>query len=312
MVAAPGTSEQRRSSSSGPGCALTMHPEQSELPYRWSAPRTVNRELDESPVPPRCATGVHPARVRGNGRHPMAHLPDPHQALQAARVAGRQKLKWPPNVWMGVSVETSRYAFRIDHLGTAGAAVRFVSAEPMLGHLSDLVLCRHRLADHRRRERPELPAHAEGVRQGSARPVRLPPGSPSSSSSGAAAAPKPTARTWRHPPQRNARGTGEGVSRCPVPRRRQPVPRTRGCAGPKKSEPHIAAGPTPGESGCSCKLSRSCAPVPRASPIPRTRSEVIRRSPAQDLGHSLRRKAEHPGELGATPAASLELVPQNL
>ena len=38
------------------------------------------------------------------------------------------------------SVETSRYAFRLDHLRTVGAVVRFVSAEPLLGPLSDLDL----------------------------------------------------------------------------------------------------------------------------------------------------------------------------
>ena len=40
---------------------------------------------------------------------------------------------------MGVSVETSRYTFRVDHLRTVpAAAVRFVSAEPLLGPLRTL------------------------------------------------------------------------------------------------------------------------------------------------------------------------------
>lgn len=34
---------------------------------------------------------------------------------------------------MGVSVETERYTFRIDHLRSVGATIRFVSAEPLLG-----------------------------------------------------------------------------------------------------------------------------------------------------------------------------------
>ena len=41
---------------------------------------------------------------------------------------------------MGVSVETDRYAFRIGHLRQVGAAVRFVSAEPLLGPLPNLNL----------------------------------------------------------------------------------------------------------------------------------------------------------------------------
>jgi protein gp37 len=39
---------------------------------------------------------------------------------------------------MGVSVETSTYRFRLDHLRTVGAAVRFVSVEPLLGAVNHL------------------------------------------------------------------------------------------------------------------------------------------------------------------------------
>jgi len=42
------------------------------------------------------------------------------------------RLLWPPNVWMGVSVESQNYAFRLDHLRAVPSAVRFVSAEPLL------------------------------------------------------------------------------------------------------------------------------------------------------------------------------------
>jgi protein gp37 len=41
---------------------------------------------------------------------------------------------------MGVSVESKRYSFRIDHLREVDAAVRFVSAEPLLGPLPMLDL----------------------------------------------------------------------------------------------------------------------------------------------------------------------------
>jgi protein gp37 len=51
-----------------------------------------------------------------------------------------QRLAWPSNVWMGVSVESSKYRFRLDHLRQVDAAVRFVSAEPLLGPLDGLDL----------------------------------------------------------------------------------------------------------------------------------------------------------------------------
>jgi len=51
-----------------------------------------------------------------------------------ARMA--QSLPWPANVWMGVSVERQDQAWRINELVKVPAAVRFVSAEPLLGPLT--------------------------------------------------------------------------------------------------------------------------------------------------------------------------------
>lgn len=45
-----------------------------------------------------------------------------------------------PNVWLGVSIETNRYAYRADALRETEAAVRWVSAEPLLGPLDQLDL----------------------------------------------------------------------------------------------------------------------------------------------------------------------------
>jgi protein gp37 len=43
---------------------------------------------------------------------------------------------WPlPNVWLGATVESDKYAFRIDDLGKCPAVVRFVSHGPALGSI---------------------------------------------------------------------------------------------------------------------------------------------------------------------------------
>jgi protein gp37 len=42
-------------------------------------------------------------------------------------------LRPPSNVWLGVSVESARYAWRIEHLRRTPAQVRFLSIEPLLG-----------------------------------------------------------------------------------------------------------------------------------------------------------------------------------
>jgi protein gp37 len=50
------------------------------------------------------------------------------------------RLRWPAeiprNVWIGTSIENTRWAYRADVLREIPAAVRFISAEPLLGPLS--------------------------------------------------------------------------------------------------------------------------------------------------------------------------------
>jgi protein gp37 len=61
----------------------------------------------------------------------------------AASVVGasRERGGWPSdewplsNVWVGVSIENARYTWRADVLREIPAAVRFISAEPLLGSL---------------------------------------------------------------------------------------------------------------------------------------------------------------------------------
>jgi len=52
----------------------------------------------------------------------------------------RYEIQWPENVWMGVSVESQDYAFRIDHLRQTGAHLKFLSLEPLIGALPNLNL----------------------------------------------------------------------------------------------------------------------------------------------------------------------------
>ncbi len=60
------------------------------------------------------------------------------RSLRLRRLAPR--LPWPKNVWMGVSVEDDDHVRRVDDLRQVPAAVRFISAEPLLGPLPSLDL----------------------------------------------------------------------------------------------------------------------------------------------------------------------------
>ncbi len=50
------------------------------------------------------------------------------------------QLPWPDNVWMGVSVESADYLWRVEHLRKTPAAIKFLSLEPLLGPLEGLDL----------------------------------------------------------------------------------------------------------------------------------------------------------------------------
>ena len=60
------------------------------------------------------------------------------RSLRLRRVA--DKLDWPQNLWMGVSVENAAALSRVDHLRDVPAAVRFLSCEPLLGPLDGIDL----------------------------------------------------------------------------------------------------------------------------------------------------------------------------
>jgi len=49
-------------------------------------------------------------------------------------------LNWTPNIWMGVSVEDERVRDRVDDLRSTGAAIKFLSCEPLIGPLGNLYL----------------------------------------------------------------------------------------------------------------------------------------------------------------------------
>lgn len=50
------------------------------------------------------------------------------------------RIDWPDNVWMGVTVESDKYLHRIDDLRATDAKIKFLSIEPLLGQMDGLNL----------------------------------------------------------------------------------------------------------------------------------------------------------------------------
>jgi protein gp37 len=124
---------------SGPGFAVTLHEDALTAPLRWRQPRTVfvnsMSDLFHARVPFLFVERVFEV-MAATPRHTYQILTKRGHRL--ARLAGR--LRWPDNVWMGVSVEDQAQIDRIEHLRMVPAAVRFISAEPLLGPLDGLNL----------------------------------------------------------------------------------------------------------------------------------------------------------------------------
>lgn len=119
---------------SGPGFGLTLHPESLVVPKRWQSPRTIfvnsMSDLFHDAVPLDFIRKVF-AVMESCPQHTFQVLTKRSRRLRNLS----SKIIWPSNVWMGVSVETARYKFRIDDLREVPAHIRFLSAEPLLGPL---------------------------------------------------------------------------------------------------------------------------------------------------------------------------------
>jgi protein gp37 len=121
------------------GFRLTLHPHMLEIPLHWRQPRMIfvnsMSDLFHKNVPLDFILKVFDVMQRAS-QHCFQVLTKRSERL--AELSPR--LPWPENVWMGVTVENSDYALRIDHLRQTGAAVKFLSCEPLLGPMPDMNL----------------------------------------------------------------------------------------------------------------------------------------------------------------------------
>lgn len=142
---------------SGPGFGVTMHPGSLTEPLHWAKPRKVfvnsmsdlfHDKVDASFIAQVFAvmslaeqhtfqvlTKRH-GRMRSLLNEPMFRVTvdEYRESLQP----GSAHLVWPiPNVWLGVSAENQKWAdIRIPALMQTPAAIRFISAEPLVGPIS--------------------------------------------------------------------------------------------------------------------------------------------------------------------------------
>ena len=121
------------------GFKLTLQERMLELPLKWKTPQVIfvnsMSDLFHRDVPTDYIRRVFEVMKRAHW-HRFQVLTK--RSLRLSRLS--PILDWQPNIWMGVSIETSDYTFRIDHLRETNAHVKFLSLEPLLSALPRLNL----------------------------------------------------------------------------------------------------------------------------------------------------------------------------
>jgi len=121
------------------GFRLTLQPHMLEVPLQWKAPKRIfvnsMSDLFHTDVPAEYIKKVFAVMARA----------DWHQFQVLTKRAERLReltddLPWPSHIWQGVSIENRQYVGRIEDLRASGAAVKFLSLEPLLGPLPKLNL----------------------------------------------------------------------------------------------------------------------------------------------------------------------------
>jgi protein gp37 len=125
----------------GPFTTIRLHADRLGLPLQWRQPRRIfvnsMSDLFHDRVPDHfIARVIDTARIA------------PQHVFQILTKRADRMLAWtraraepvPSNVWLGVSVESMRFAWRVDRMREVDVRVRFVSAEPLLGSLRGLNL----------------------------------------------------------------------------------------------------------------------------------------------------------------------------
>lgn len=134
------------------GFDLKLWPDRLNLPSKWKKPRRIfvnsMSDLFHKDVPDDFILDVFHTMIVADQHIYQILTKRPSRLVNTnlirkisdtiLRVTG--SAEWPKHIWLGVSVETLDYAWRVDALRKVPAAIRFISAEPLLGPLENLNL----------------------------------------------------------------------------------------------------------------------------------------------------------------------------
>lgn len=121
------------------GFKVTTHEESLEIPFRWRKPQSIfvnsMSDLFHPEIPTKFIQMIFDVMVKANWHRYQILTKRPERLAKIS-----SQLPWQPYIWMGVTVESKEYIHRIDALRSTGAAIKFLSLEPLLSPLPTLNL----------------------------------------------------------------------------------------------------------------------------------------------------------------------------
>ncbi|MFH1941652.1 MAG: phage Gp37/Gp68 family protein [bacterium] len=121
------------------GFKITLHPHAIEIPLHWKIPQMVfvnsMSDLFHEDVPSSFIIKIFEVMNKAEWHIFQILTKRSHRLSELA-----PRLNWTPNIWMGVTIESQDYIYRIDNLRTTSAPIKFLSMEPLLGPICNLNL----------------------------------------------------------------------------------------------------------------------------------------------------------------------------
>ncbi|MHB9036109.1 MAG: DUF5131 family protein [Armatimonadota bacterium] len=121
------------------GFAVTMHEHALELPLHWTKPQSIfvnsMSDLFHEEIETDFILRVFDVMRRAHWHRFQILTKRSSRLLELDSI-----LRWAPNIWMGVTVESRDYTFRVDDLRRTGAVIKFLSLEPLLSDMPALDL----------------------------------------------------------------------------------------------------------------------------------------------------------------------------
>lgn len=121
------------------GFEVTLHEDCLTEPYSWKKPKVIfvnsMSDLFHEDIPLKFIEKVFKV-MNENPQHIFQVLTKRADLL----LKHSPKLHWTSNIWMGVTVEDFTAKVRIDYLRQTGAAIKFLSCEPLISDLGKMDL----------------------------------------------------------------------------------------------------------------------------------------------------------------------------